>query len=639
MSSSTDTTNTPDPRRWLILAVIGIAQLMVVLDITIVNIALPSAQSALHFSDDGRQWIITAYALSFGSLLLLGGKLGDIFGRKATFIAGLIGFAVVSAVGGASVSFLMLVVARACQGAFGALLAPAALSLLTTTFRNPKERARAFGIFGAIASGGAAVGLLLGGLLTEYLSWRWCLYVNLAFALPTAAAAAPLLSEQRRPTWQRPDFFGVLTGGGSMFCLVYGFSNASTHAWDTPSTWGFLAAAAALLTVFVIREAKARNPLLPLSIVADRNRGGSALAILSSGAGVFGVFLFLTFYLQQTLGYSPVGAGLAFLPMVAMIMIFSNLANIVLLPRIGPNPLIPTGLLASAGAMVWLTAIGPHTSYVHDVLGPTLLIGAGFGLTFGSALNTGTFGVTAAIAGVASATLNTMQQIGGSIGTSLLNSVATESTKNFIAGHATAARGGATAAGKALTGQALVHGYTTAFWWSAAIFAGGAIASGAVLRIGPLGGGRPPGRHARGRPSAPDAIRSADVTRSADPIRSADVIPSADAIASADAIPHADIALQPQSVPVSQPHAEPETESVSPPHADAASQASADAQTEALSQASARPGTETASEGEPGTETASEAGTASQAQADAEPEAGPSSAGERRRGGDGKTQQ
>ena len=553
MSSSTDTTNTPDPRRWLILAVVSLAQLMVVLDISVVNIALPSAQTALHFSDTGRQWIITAYALSFGSLLLFGGKLGDLLGRKTTFIVGLIGFAVVSAVGGAASSFTMLVVARACQGAFGALLAPAALSLLTTTFSDSKDRGKAFGVFGAVAGGGAAVGVLLGGILTEYLSWRWCLYVNLVFAVIAILGAVPLLPRQPRLPFRGLDIAGLLTGGGSMFSLVYGFANASTHSWRTPSTYAFLAAGVVLLPVFIFREAKASHPLLPLRIVADRNRGGANLGILSAGAGIFGIFLFLTFYLEQNLHYSPVGTGLAFLPMIAMIIIFSNVANIILLPRIGPKPLISGGLLAAAGALVWLTGIGANTSYTRDVLGPTLLAGAGLGFNFAAGLNTGTFGVTAASAGVASATVNTMQQIGGSIGTSLLSTVATQSTDSFIRVHGPAARRGGPAAARSLASQATVHGFTTAFWWSAAIFAGGAILAGALLRAGPPGG-RNPGRHERGRPPAAGAIRSADATRSADAIPAAGPMPSADAVRSADVIPHADVALPVHAVPPAPPH-------------------------------------------------------------------------------------
>src|SRR5580698_3047087 len=299
-------------RRWLILGVIGIAQLMVVLDLTIMNIALPSAQRALGFSTADRQWVVTAYTLAFGSLLLLGGRLADLIGRKITFLTGLIGFAVVSAIGGASVNFAMLVTARACQGVFGALLAPAALSLLTTTFTDPRERGKAFGVYGAIAGGGGAVGLLLGGLLTEYLDWRWCLYVNLVFAAVAAVGAALLLRHQRRSGPVRLDMPGVLIVSASMFCLVYGFANAATRNWHAPSTWGFLAAGAVLLVAFAAWQARSPSPLLPLQVIADRNRGAANLAILIVGASMFGLFLFLTYYLQTIRGYSPVITGLAF---------------------------------------------------------------------------------------------------------------------------------------------------------------------------------------------------------------------------------------------------------------------------------------------------------------------------------------
>jgi MFS family permease len=327
----------PDPRRWLILAVVALAQLMVVLDATIVNIALPSAQHALGFSDIERQWVVTAYSLAFGSLLLLGGRLTDLIGRKATFIAGLIGFAAASAFGGAAGSFGMLIVARACQGAFGALLAPAALSLLTVTFRDSKDRGKAFGVFGAIAAGGGAVGLLLGGLLTQYLDWRWCLYVNLVFAALACAGAVLLLRRQSAGPRPRLDLPGLATEVAGMFCVVYGFSNAASDGWHAPATWGFLLAGAALLAAFGYIETRVSQPLLPLRIVADRNRAASYLSILITGAGMFGIFLFLTYYLQETLGFSPVTAGLAFLPMVAGIVVCSNLANIVLLLRIGPG--------------------------------------------------------------------------------------------------------------------------------------------------------------------------------------------------------------------------------------------------------------------------------------------------------------
>jgi EmrB/QacA subfamily drug resistance transporter len=485
-----DGTAAPDPRRWLILGVVGLAQLMVVLDITIVNIALPSAQRSLGFTVVDRQWVVTAYALAFGSLLLFGGRLADLVGRKVVFLTGLIGFAVVSAVGGAATSFAMLIIARACQGAFGALLAPAALSLLTTTFTDPKERGKAFGVYGAIAGSGAAVGLVLGGLLTEYLSWRWCLYVNLFFAGIAALGGALLL--KRQPARHRAglaglDVPGVLLAGSSMFCLVYGFSNAATHSWHTPSTWGFLAAGVVLLAVFALWQTRAPSPLLPPRVVADRNRGGSYLAILILGAGMFGVFLFLTYYLQVTLHYSPVVNGVAFLPMVAMIALSANLSTIVLLPRVGPKPLVALGMLLAAAGMIWLTRIGPHSTYAADVLGPLLVAGAGFGFTIAPSMNTGTYGVAPRDAGVASATLNTGQQIGGSIGTSLLNTLAASATTAYVTAHIRAP--GALAGGRPsprLIGLALIHGYHTAFWWSAGIFACGAIICGTLLRRGPL---------------------------------------------------------------------------------------------------------------------------------------------------------
>jgi EmrB/QacA subfamily drug resistance transporter len=484
----------PERWRWLILGVIGIAQLMVVLDGTIVNIALPKAQVALNFSAIDRQWIVTAYALAFGSLLLLGGRLGDLFGRKMMFLTGLIGFAGASAVGGAATSFLMLVVARACQGAFGALLAPSALSLLTTTFSDPKDRGKAFGIFGSIAGGGGAVGLLLGGVLTEYLSWRWCLYVNLFFAAVAVIGGSLLLRRHPRQGRARLDIFGVLTAGGAMFSFVYGFSNAASHNWRTPSTWGFLAAAGVLLVVFVSWQRLAKSPLLPLRVLLDRNRAGAYLAILLVGAGMFGVFLFLTYYMQDTLGYSPVMTGLAFLPMLGMIMVFSNTSNIVLMQRTGPKPLVAAGMLLAAGGMVWLTGIGPHSGYVDAILGPLLVIGAGFGLVIAPSMNTGTFGVAPSDAGVASALLNTGQQVGGSIGTALLNTLAASATASYLISHSPSAAGAAHPS-PALMSLATVHGYITAFWWAAGIFAAGFVMCGPLFRWGVLGtrasGGRP----------------------------------------------------------------------------------------------------------------------------------------------------
>ncbi len=474
----------PDPRRWRILAVLGLAQLMVVLDATIVNIALPTAQRDLHFTTVDRQWVVTAYALAFGSLLLLGGRVSAIVGRKVTFLTGLIGFAAASAVGGAATSFLMLVIARACQGAFGAFMAPSALSLLTTTFGATKDRGRAFGVFGAIAGGGGAIGLLLGGVLTEYLSWRWCLYVNLFFAAAAAIGGAVLLRRHPRGG-ERPklDILGAVFVSAGMFCIVYGFSNAAIHGWHAPSTWGFLVAGPVLLVIFAWWESRDPAPLLPLRVVLDRNRGAAYLSILIAGCGIFGIFLFVTYFMQTTLGFSPVLTGVAFLPMIVMIMTASNVSNILLMPRFGPKPIVTLGMLLACGGMVWLTRITPHSSYAANLLPPLLVVGFSLGLIIAPSINTGTFGVPVADAGVASASVNTGQQLGGSIGTSLFNTIATSTTTAYLAAQLALAHGRPS---HALTEQALVHGYVRAFWWAAAIFVGGAILVGLLFRRGPL---------------------------------------------------------------------------------------------------------------------------------------------------------
>ncbi|HTR93060.1 MAG TPA: MFS transporter [Trebonia sp.] len=470
----------PDPRRWVILVVIAIAQLMVVLDATVMNIALPSAQRDLGFSNVDRQWIVTAYSLSFGSLLLFCGRLADLIGRKVMFITGLAGFAVASAVGGASVNFAMLVTARACQGAFGAMLAPAALSLLATTFTIPKERGKAFGIYGSVAAGGGAVGLLLGGVLTSYLSWRWCLYINLLFAGAAIVGALLLLHRQAKIPGARLDVPGVLMVSAGVFCVVYGFSNAARHNWSTPSTWGFLAVGVVLLAAFAFWMSRAKFPLLPPRVVLDRNRGAAYLGTLIVGAGMFGIFLFLTYYMQDTLRYSPVITGLAFLPMVAGIATASNLSNIVLMPRIGPKPIITSGLVFAAAGMVLLTRIGPHSAYVTTILGPLVVTGLGLGLMFSTAFNTGTYGVRPQDTGVASATVNTGQQLGGSIGTALLNTIAASAVTSYLAVHAHGKPS------NSVMQLALIHGYTTAFWWCAGIFLSGAVLCGSLMRRGPL---------------------------------------------------------------------------------------------------------------------------------------------------------
>ena len=478
-----DVSGTSDRRRWLGLAVIGIAQLMVVLDATVMNIALPSAQITLKFSTADRQWIVTAYTLAFGSLLLLGGRLADLIGRKRTFLTGLLGFAGVSAVGGASTSFAMLVTARACQGVFGAILVPAALSLLTTTFTDPKERGKAFGIYGAIAAGGGAIGLLLGGVLTEYLSWRWALYINLFFAGVAFIGGLVLLDSP--PSWSRPrlDIPGVVSVSGALFCLVYGFSNAATHNWHTPSTYGFLAAGIVLLVVFAWWQRRAPHPLLPPHLVRNRNRGGAYLSMLIGSAGMFAMFLFLTFYLQQTLRYTPVVTGFAILPFAAGIAFSANLSNIVLMPRFGPKPLVAAGMLIGAGGMALFTRLGVHSGYPGDVLGPLLMTGIGMGMIVAPSINTGTYGVSPQDSGIASATVTVGQQLGASIGTSLLNTIFASSVSSYLAGHFAALHG---PQAKAVAAAAVTHGYDTAFWWTAGILASGAVVTGLLYRAGPL---------------------------------------------------------------------------------------------------------------------------------------------------------
>lgn len=463
-------------RRWLILTVIAVAQLMVVLDATVVNIALPSAQHALHFTDSDRQWIVSAYALAFGTLLLPGAKLGDVAGRKEAFLAGLLGFAATSAAGGAATSFGMLIAARACQGAFGALLAPAGLALLITAFPSRAERGTAFGIYGAIVSSGSAIGLLLGGVLTQYLSWRWCLYINVTFGAVGLAGGALLLERHPSARHARLDLPGTAAACSAMFCLVYGFSRADTGRWATPSTWGFLVAGGLVLVAFLGWQSSSPGPLIPLRILADRNRGGAFLAVFFIRAAIAGVFLFLTYYLQGIRDYSPVGTGLAYLPMLVTASLLGVLSNMFLLSRTGPRPLIAGGMLLAAAGLAWMTGIGLHTGYLSTLLGPMLVSGTGLGLALSPAMNTATFQVLPADAGAASGLANTQFQLGTSLGTALLNTLAVTATSAYLRQAAPEGH-----PGRELTDLALLHGYITGFWWAVAIFASGAVACGVLL--------------------------------------------------------------------------------------------------------------------------------------------------------------
>jgi EmrB/QacA subfamily drug resistance transporter len=465
-------------RRSAILGVLLLAQLMIVLDATVVNIALPSAQKALHFSTANRQWIVTAYSLSFGSLLLLGGKLSDLFGRRRTLLIGLIGFAIASAIGGAATGFGMLVVARAAQGAFGALLAPSILALLSTTFSEPKERAKAFGIFGAVAGTGGAIGLLLGGVLTEYLSWRWCLYVNLVMAVVTVAGALVFIP-RLQPAADRPklDIPGAITSTAGLVGIVYGLGHAESGGWTSAVTLGPIIFGVFSLLAFVLIESRVRHPLLPLRVVADRTRGGAFLAIGIVGAGMFAVFLFLSYYMSQSLGFSPVMTGLGFLPMILSLTVTTVTLGTWMLNRFGPRPSMTIGMAIAAGGMLTLGQLKVSSGYAAGVLPGLVIVGFGLGLMFSSAINASTSGVLPSDAGVASAMVNIGQQIGGSIGTALLSTLAATAATAYVRTHGLSA---------AVLAEASLRSYTTAFNTAAIIFAIGAVVTFFLVKRGPL---------------------------------------------------------------------------------------------------------------------------------------------------------
>ena len=470
------------PRRWAALGVIAISQLMVVLDATIVNIALPSARIDLGITEADQQWVVTAYTLAFGGLLLLGGRIADYWGRKRTFIVGLIGFAVASALGGAADSFGLLVSARALQGAFGALLAPTALAVLTTTFTVAKERARAFGVFGAIAGAGGAVGLLLGGVLTEYASWRWCLLVNIPIALAALALAIPLVPESKAHGDTSYDVPGAVVVTLGLTSLVYGFTEAAKpdKGWDAGTTWAFIGGGLVLLVIFVLIERASKNPLLPLRIVLDRNRGGAYLTSMLVGAGLFGAFLFLTLYLQNVLGYSPLKAGFASLPVTAGVLISATAASN-LLPRIGPKILMMAGPVLAAAGMLSLRFIDLDTSFWAHLMPAQVLLGLGLGFTFVPLSSLALVGVPEHDAGAASAALNATQQIGGSLGTALLNTIATSAITAYVASHLVAPDQPPT---PQVLLEAQVDGYADAFTWASGLILLAGIITALVIKVG-----------------------------------------------------------------------------------------------------------------------------------------------------------
>ncbi|MFF9852767.1 MFS transporter [Streptomyces litmocidini] len=477
-----------DPGRWKALIFIALAQLMVVLDATIVNIALPSAQQDLGISDGNRQWVITAYALAFGGLLLFGGRIADLWGRKRTFVTGLIGFAAASALGGAATGEAMMLGARALQGAFGALLAPAALSLLAVTFTDAKERAKAFGIYGAIAGGGGAVGLILGGFLTEYLNWRWTFFVNIPFAVVAAVGAYLVVREPAGGRNRSPlDIPGVILSTLGLVSLVYGFTRAESAGWSDAGTIGLFVASGVLLLAFALTESRVKSPLLPLRVVTNRNRGGVYLSLGLAVIAMFGLFLFLTYYLQVVKGYSPVKTGFAFLPMIVGMITGSTQIGTRLMTRVPPRFLMAPGFLTAGVGMLLLTQLEVGTSYAGLILPAQLLLGLGMGTAFMPAMSLATIGVDPRDAGVASAMVNTSQQVGGAIGTALLNTIAASATTAYLADHAAGAT--TPAAQKLLHLQSMVEGYAAAIWWAVGILAVSATIAFVFINTGKPGNG------------------------------------------------------------------------------------------------------------------------------------------------------
>jgi EmrB/QacA subfamily drug resistance transporter len=471
---ATVTNGSAERRRWAALAFICLAQLMIVLDVTIVNIALPSAQHDLGASDAARQWVITAYTLAFGSLLLLGGRIADYTGRKRAFLVGLTGFAAASAIGGLAPNFGVLLGARALQGAFAAVLAPAALSLLAVNFTEPRERAKAFGIFGAIAAGGGAVGLLLGGLLTQYLDWRWCLYVNIPVAVVAAIGVARLVTDTPKASVRaRFDVPGVVLVTGALFSVVYACSQAESHGWSSALVLGLFAIGAALFVAFVVVERRAAAPILPLKVVLDRTRGSAYAAIALVAVGMFGLFLFFTYQMQVVMGYSAALAGVAFLPMTGAVLVSAGGIASRLLAKVPPRVLVVPGLLLTAAGLWWASGLTVDGSYLDVILPAELLIGFGMGWVMAPCMSYATHGVADGDSGIASAMANTSQQIGASIGTALLNTLAASATSAYLVAH-----GG----NPALRGHALVAGFHDGFLVAAAIVAGAAVLIGLLMK-------------------------------------------------------------------------------------------------------------------------------------------------------------
>ena len=457
----------PTDRRWAALAVIALAQLIVALDATIVNVALPTAQAVLGFDDAHRSYVVTAYTLSFAGLLLLGGKTSDRIGRRRALTIGLTGFALASALAGAAPTFEVLVLGRALQGASAAFMAPAALALIAVTFTEPRERGKAFGVFGAVASSGAVVGLLLGGVLTEYAGWRWCLYVNVVVAVVVLVVGRRVLPADHGYPVPVDVASGVLATA-ALAGLVLGASQAAQHGWVSAAVLVPGVAGVALLAVFLRRQAGLAAPLLPLQVLRDRGRATAYAATAVSVVGTFGMFLMLTYHFQAVLGYSPVRTGLAFLPMCLAVAGSSYGLASRLMDTVAPRALVAPGLLVAAIGLALLTQLTPSSGYLTLILPAEVLVGLGIGCVFTPSIGVATSGIDPRLAGVAAATANTAMQIGGSVGTAVLNTVAVDATRGFAGPPS----------------EALVHGFATATGGAAVALLAGAALVLAFLRPG-----------------------------------------------------------------------------------------------------------------------------------------------------------
>jgi EmrB/QacA subfamily drug resistance transporter len=487
----------------LALVVIAAAQLMVVVDATIVNIALPTIRAALGFSDNGLEWVVNAYALTFGGFLLLGGRAGDLLGRRRVFISGILLFALASLFGGLATSQAWLLTARTVQGVGAAIVATTALSLVTTTFPEGPRRNRAMGVYAAISIAGAAVGLLAGGVLTTYATWHWIFFVNVPIAIAAALLAPRVLAESERRTG-RFDLAGAITGTGGLAALVYGLSSAAATGsggshWGAANVVASLAGAVVLLASFVIIESRSEHALLPLRIFRNRDRTGANLLLLCVGTAMFGMFFFLTIFVQTVWGYSPIKTGVAYLPMVAAIMAMAGVSS-QLVGRIGARPILIAGSVISAGGMYWLSRITEHSSYAGGLLGPMLVTAAGLGMLFMPLMLVATSKVSEHDAGVASSLVNTGQQVGGSIGLAILGTVAwtvVASTARHSAAVAKATAARAAAAGhalhptaaqiaayeKAITDHSLAVGFSRGFEVSAGVMVLALVITLLVIRV------------------------------------------------------------------------------------------------------------------------------------------------------------